>query len=61
MLNDTLTLLVHACRAVAEELKPFLPETAQRVAAQLGSGRNRLDKPQPLFPRLEATVNTVSS
>jgi methionyl-tRNA synthetase len=37
-LNDALALLIYASRTVAEELTPFLPDSANRVAAQLGSG-----------------------
>lgn len=52
-LDHVLSLLVHACRVVADELTPFLPVAAQRVAAQLGNGQGQLDKPTPLFPRIE--------
>jgi methionyl-tRNA synthetase len=58
-LSETLALLIHASRAAAEELTPFLPEAASRVAAQLGSGSSHLDKPQPLFPRLEAPAEAA--
>ncbi|MCT2583612.1 methionine--tRNA ligase [Actinophytocola gossypii] len=54
-LSAVLALLIHATRTVADELTPFLPGAASRVATQLGSGDNRLDEPLPLFPRL--TVN----
>ncbi|MGH3625240.1 MAG: class I tRNA ligase family protein, partial [Sciscionella sp.] len=60
-LSDVLALLVHACRTVAEELTPFLPEAARRVAVQLGSGGNQLDKPQPLFPRIEVQAETATA
>ncbi|MGH4017294.1 MAG: hypothetical protein ACRDSL_25885 [Pseudonocardiaceae bacterium] len=56
-----LALLVHACGAVAEELTPFLPEAARRVAVQLGSGTDQLDKPQPLFPRIEVQADTATA
>jgi methionyl-tRNA synthetase len=56
-LNEVLATLVHAGRAVADELTPFLPEAAQRVAAQLGNGSNELAKPTPLFPRIEEPHN----
>lgn len=52
-LSDVLALLIHAARIVAAELTPFLPEAAERVAAQLGSGGDQLDKPRPLFPWIE--------
>lgn len=52
-LDQVLSLLVHASRVVADELTPFLPSAAQRVATQLGNGQNTLGKPTPLFPRIE--------
>jgi methionyl-tRNA synthetase len=59
-LSDTLALLIHASRTVAEELTPFLPEAASRVTAQLSTGGNsQLSKPQPLFPRIEAPAEPV--
>lgn len=60
-LSDALALLIHAARTVAEELTPFLPEAAERVAAQLGSGGDRLDEPQPLFPRIEVQAGTATA
>ncbi|MFB4276955.1 methionine--tRNA ligase [Nonomuraea sp. MTCD27] len=42
--------LVHACRALAVQLEPFLPTAAARVAAAVGG--ERLSRPAPLFPRL---------
>ncbi len=56
-LDEVLATLVHAGRVVADELTPFLPEAAQRVAAQLGNGSNELAKPTPLFPRIEEPDN----
>ena len=53
-LGDALALLIYAARVVADELTPFLPEAAVRVAAQLGGGQDELGAPQPLFPRIEA-------
>ncbi|WP_010314016.1 dehydrogenase [Saccharopolyspora spinosa] len=52
-LEVVLRTLVDAGRLVADELTPFLPGAAQRVAAQLGDGGDELDKPTPLFPRIE--------
>ncbi|MGW3473046.1 methionine--tRNA ligase [Saccharopolyspora sp. NPDC000995] len=52
-LDVVLRTLVDAERLVADELTPFLPGAAQRVAAQLGDGGDELDKPTPLFPRIE--------
>ena len=56
-LSDALALLIHASRVVADELTPFLPEAAVRIAAQLGDGKDELGAPLPLFPRIEAKVN----
>ncbi len=52
--QHALALLIYAARVVADELTPFLPEAAVRVAAQLGGGQDELGAPQPLFPRIEA-------
>ncbi|MEV4565528.1 methionine--tRNA ligase [Nonomuraea sp. NPDC049419] len=41
--------LVGACRELADQLEPFLPTAARRVAAAVGG--ERLAKPRPLFPR----------
>ena len=60
-LGDALALLIHASRTVARELTPFLPDAAQRVAKQLGSGGDQLDKPQPLFPRIEIQATTATA
>lgn len=60
-LSDVLALLVHTGRVVAEELIPFLPDAARRVAAQLGSATDHLDTPQPLFPRIEVQADTATS
>ncbi|MGH7750519.1 MAG: methionine--tRNA ligase, partial [Candidatus Dormibacteria bacterium] len=54
-LDHVLSLLVHATRVAADELTPFLPVAAQRVTSQLGNGQGKLDKPTPLFPRIETS------
>jgi methionyl-tRNA synthetase len=46
----SLATLVHACRALAGQLAPFLPTAAARVAAAVGE--ERLPRPEPLFARL---------
>lgn len=51
-LDAALSLLVRACRAVADQLAPFVPETAARVAAQCAPVDGRLPAPHPIFPRL---------
>lgn len=53
-LDEVLATLVQAGRVAADELTPFLPEAARRVTAQLAEGEDgRVDKPTPLFPRIE--------
>lgn len=68
-LDAVLYHLVESLRIVGEALRPFLPETAERMAAQLGGSTSArwqdglawsdrsigasLGKPQQLFPRLE--------
>jgi methionyl-tRNA synthetase len=67
-LDTVLANLAESCRIIAEALRPFLPATAERVAAQLGApladdwsaGLIRgqtlagiaVAKPEPIFPRL---------
>lgn len=46
----SLGTLVHACRALAVHLEPFLPTAAARVAVAVGG--DRLARPAPLYPRL---------
>ncbi|MGN9847136.1 methionine--tRNA ligase [Nonomuraea sp. H19] len=46
----SLGTLVHACRALAVQLEPFLPTAAARVAAAVGG--QRLARPEPLYRRL---------
>lgn len=71
-LDATLANLAEALRIVANALQPFLPETAVRLASQLGIALMpsldealrwgqypdgaTVDKPSPIFPRLEAPV-----
>ncbi len=51
-LDAALGVLVGACRRLAEELAPFLPEAAARIAAQCAAPSGRLPLPEPLFPRI---------
>jgi methionyl-tRNA synthetase len=51
-LDAVLALLVGACRLLGEELAPFLPEAAARIAAQCDADSGRLPEPAPLFPRI---------
>ncbi|GAA4912301.1 methionyl-tRNA synthetase [Nonomuraea thailandensis] len=47
--EESLGTLVHACRALAAQLAPFLPTAAARVATAVSG--DRLPAPEPLFPR----------
>jgi methionyl-tRNA synthetase len=51
-LDSALGVLVAACRRLGEELAPFLPGAAARIAAQCGAPSGRLPDPEPLFPRI---------
>jgi methionyl-tRNA synthetase len=51
-LDAVLAVLVEACRQLGEELAPFLPDAAARIAAQCGATSGRLPDPEPLFPRI---------
>ena len=46
--DNTLATLVHACRAAAAEIAPFLPAASTRLQAQLGQAA----PPHPVFRRL---------
>ncbi|MBD7952404.1 methionine--tRNA ligase [Oerskovia rustica] len=59
LLDLVLARLVEACRVVAVELSPFVPDGAARLREQLGSpqgaqtaGPDRVGTPTPVFPRL---------
>jgi methionyl-tRNA synthetase len=53
-LDAVLAVTVHACRCLAVQLAPFLPVTAERVAAQCGApgAPGPLPDPEPVFPRI---------
>ncbi|MEU4158384.1 methionine--tRNA ligase [Actinoplanes sp. NPDC026670] len=52
-LDAVLGALITACRLVATELAPFLPDGAARLHARLLTG-DRVARPSPAFPRLGA-------
>ncbi|KUL42069.1 methionine--tRNA ligase [Actinoplanes awajinensis] len=52
-LDGVLATLVHACRVLAGELRPFIPIGARRLQGQLSDG-TRVGRPEPVFPRWEA-------
>jgi methionyl-tRNA synthetase len=47
--------LVHACRVLAAECAPFLPDGADRLSAQLGHG-GHVGPAGPTFPRLPVDI-----
>jgi methionyl-tRNA synthetase len=51
-LDTALAVLVHAVRTLGEQLRPFLPDLAEQVAAQSRVSGGRLPPPRPLFPKL---------
>lgn len=51
-LDAALGVLLRACRLLGEELAPFLPDAAARIAAQCAAPSGRLPDPRPLFPRI---------
>jgi methionyl-tRNA synthetase len=55
-LDEVLGALVAACRALAGELGPFLPDLAARVTTACREVDGKLPLPRPLFPRLEGTA-----
>jgi methionyl-tRNA synthetase len=50
-LDATLAVLLDACRVLAGQLAPFLPDAAARIAAQCRVA-GPLPAPEPLFPRI---------
>jgi methionyl-tRNA synthetase len=44
--------LIRALEVVANELTPFMPETTQKILAQLNLGGEKIAKGNPLFPRI---------
>ncbi len=45
--------LIEALRIIAEQLAPFMPETSQKILAQLNLGGEKVAKGEPLFPRIQ--------
>lgn len=51
-LDGVLAALIGACRTLADQLGPFVPESAARVAAQCAEDDGRLPAARPLFVRV---------
>ncbi|MFJ9753154.1 methionine--tRNA ligase [Streptomyces chartreusis] len=56
LLDSVLVTLVTACRVLADELRPFIPDAATRITGQLTLVEGRLPAAQPLFPRLQGVT-----
>jgi methionyl-tRNA synthetase len=56
-LDAVLAALITACRTLAEELHPFVPESAARITAQLTAAGETLPPAHPLFRRLRETMD----
>ncbi|MDD5593663.1 MAG: methionine--tRNA ligase [Candidatus Margulisbacteria bacterium] len=48
-----LSTLIKAIKLVADQIKPFMPETSSRINAQLNLGGEKIAKGEPLFPRIQ--------
>ncbi len=62
-LDAVLAALLETCRELAGHLVPFLPEAAERIAAQCSpadcaSSRARLQRPSPVFTRLISPLDS---
>ncbi|WP_327356392.1 methionine--tRNA ligase [Streptomyces sp. NBC_01304] len=51
-LDAVLATLVQACRALGDQLQPFLPDAASRIARQCTEIDGSLPPANPLFPRI---------
>jgi methionyl-tRNA synthetase len=60
-LDAILATLIRACRAVAGQLEPFLPDAAARVAQQCAALDGKLPAAAPVFSRLDAAAPAVPS
>lgn len=55
-LGAVLATLLEACRAIGEQLYPFLPDAAARITRQCSADQaGRLPAPVPVLPRLDLT------
>ncbi|MDL5198622.1 class I tRNA ligase family protein [Streptomyces sp. ALI-76-A] len=52
-LDTVLVTLIAACRALADELRPFIPDAATRITERLTPVEGRLPTAEPLFFRLQ--------
>ncbi|MCL6672440.1 methionine--tRNA ligase [Streptomyces panaciradicis] len=55
-LDAVLTALVTACRVLGEELRPFVPGAAARIAERVSAVHGVLPPTRPLFPRLRQST-----
>jgi len=55
-LKSFIRLLVDVIREVADQIYPFLPQTAESIKEQIG--KDKINKGKPLFPRIDLTPKT---
>ncbi len=53
-LQGFIRLLVDALREIAEQISPFMPQTAESIIEQLG--KDKIKKGKPLFPRIDNSI-----
>jgi methionyl-tRNA synthetase len=58
-LDTVLVTLVAACRVLADELRPFVPDAAARITQRLTPVEGRLPAAEPLFPRLQEDAQSA--
>ncbi|MEU3741972.1 hypothetical protein AB0E78_33540 [Streptomyces sp. NPDC032198] len=51
-LDTVLAALVQACRVLSNQLQPFLPDAASRIAGQCAEINGSLPPANPLSPRI---------
>jgi methionyl-tRNA synthetase len=49
-LESFIALLIQVIGTIAEEVRPFMPETAKQIIQQIGD--EKVSKGKPLFPRI---------
>jgi methionyl-tRNA synthetase len=54
-LDAVLSALIRACRVLADELAPFLPDAAARITRQCTAVHGVLPAARPLFPRISGS------
>jgi methionyl-tRNA synthetase len=50
-IQEVLTDAVFAVLQIAEQIKPFLPQTSQSILEKVNLSRKKIEQGEPLFPR----------